>query len=164
MIETKREQLIRRLTEEIQTGCFRTATKLPPERELMEKMGVTRTLLREALMTMVGMGRISIEGRSGISIVRNGEEKVAQNLEGVAQWPSVLSSEILEVRLILEIPAAKIAALVRNDVDLEQMDRCLSVLSNINYCNEKNYARGDEWDFLLHQTIVRTTKIGRAHV
>lgn len=158
MIEMKREQLIRRLTEEIQTGCFRTATKLPPERELMEKMGVTRTLLREALMTMVGMGRISIEGRSGISIVRNGEEKVAQNLEGVAQWPSVLGSEILEVRLILEIPAAKIAALVRNDMDLEQMDRCLSALSNIDYCDEKNYARGDEWDFLLHQTIMRTTR------
>jgi len=160
VIETKREQLIQQLTEEIQTGRFRTATKLPPERVLMEEMGVTRTLLREALMTMEGMGCLSIEGRSGITIIRNGEEKVAQNISGMVQWPSILNGEILEVRLILEIPAAKIAARVRNDVDLEQMDRCLSALSNVDYCDEKNYARGDEWDFLLHQAIIRTTGNG----
>ena len=127
VIETKREQLIQQLTEEIQTGHFKTATKLPPERVLMEEMGVTRTLLREALMTMEGMGRLSIEGRSGITIIRNGEEKVAQNISGMVQWPSVLNGEILEVRLILEIPAAKIAARVRNDVDLEQIDTTLEV-------------------------------------
>ena len=72
----------------------------------------------------------------------------------------VIEREILEVRLILEIPAAKIAARVRNDVDLEQMDRCLSALSNVDYCDEKNYARGDEWNFLLHQAIMRTTGNG----
>lgn len=157
VIETKREQLIQQLTEEIQTGRFRAATKLPPERVLMEEMGVTRTLLREALMTMEGMGCLSIEGRSGITIIRNGEEKVAQNIRGMAQWPSVLNGEILEVRLIMEVPAAKIAAGIRSDADLEQMDRCLAALSTIDHCDEQDYARGDEWDFLLHQTIMRST-------
>ena len=154
-METKRERLIQRLTEEIQTGCFRAASRLPPERVLMERMGVTRTLLREALMTMEGMGRISIEGRSGITIVRNGEEKVGQGIERLAQWPSVLSGEILEVRLILEVPAARIAARARSEADLEQMDRCLAALSTFDHRDEKDYARGDEWDFLLHQTIMR---------
>lgn len=154
-METKRERLIQRLTEEIQTGCFRAASRLPPERVLMERMGVTRTLLREALMTMEGMGRISIEGRSGITIVRNGEEKIGQGIERLAQWPSVLSGEILEVRLILEVPAARFAAKARSEADLEQMDRCLAALSAFDHRDEKDYARGDEWDFLLHQTIMR---------
>ncbi len=123
----------------------------------MERMGVTRTLLREALMTMEGMGRLSIEGRSGIAIIRNGEENIAQNIKGLAQWPSVLNGEILEVRLILEVPAAKIAARIRSDADLEQMDRCLAALSAIDHRDEQDYARGDEWDFLLHQTIMRAT-------
>lgn len=124
----------------------------------MKQMGVTRALLREALMTMEGMGRLSIEGRSGILILRNGEEKIGQGIGRLAQWPSVLNDEILELRLILEVPAAEIAARVRNDADLEQMDQCLAALAAVDQLDEKDYARGDEWDFLLHQTIIRTTR------
>ena len=108
-------------------------------------------------MTMEGMGRLSIKGRSGITIIRNGEENIAQNIKGLAQWPSVLNGEILEVRLILEVPAAKIAARIRSDADLQQMERCLAALSAIDHRDEQDYARGDEWDFLLHQTIMRAT-------
>ena len=109
-------------------------------------------------MTMEGMGRLSIEGRSGILILRNGEEKIGQGIRRLAQWPSVLNNEILELRLILEVPAAEIAARVRNDADLEQMDQCLAALAAIDQLDEKDYAQGDEWDFLLHQTIIRTTR------
>ena len=69
----------------------------------------------------------------------------------------MLNGEILEVRLILEVPAAKIAARIRSDADLQQMERCLAALSAIDHRDEQDYARGDEWDFLLHQTIMRAT-------
>ena len=157
-METKRERLIHKLRDEIKTGKFSNCKKLPAERLLAEQLGVTRALLREALLTMEGMGQINISGRDGIYILQNGLEGVTHSINTLSLWPSVMNNDILEVRVILEVPAAEIAAKNRTDDDLERMEECLRILAGLDKNNEADYAEGNRWDCMLHETIMRSTK------
>lgn len=157
-METKRERLIQVLVEEIRIGRFAGCSKLPAERLLSEQMGVTRALLREALLTMEGMGHIAIAGRDGIYITDNGMRNVTHGMNRLSQWPPDMNSDILEIRVILEVPAAEIAAQNRTDADVERMEECLKILAGLDRNDETHYEPGDHWDSMLHETIVRSTR------
>ncbi len=157
-METKRERLIRLLVEEIRIGRFAGSSKLPSERILSEQMGVTRALLREALLTMEGMGYIAITSRDGIYITDNGMRNITHGMNGLSQWPPDMNSDILEIRVILEVPAAEIAAQNRTDADVERMEECLKILAGLDRNDETHYEQGDHWDSMLHETIVRAAR------
>ena len=157
-METKRERLIQLLLDEIKMGKFSGQAKLPAERILAEELGVTRALLREALLTMEGMGYLNIAGREGIYITDNGARDVTSGMASLSQWPTAMSGNTLEVRLILEVPAAEIAARNRTGRDLERMEECLRVLSGLDRKDDSDYQQGDYWDSMLHETIIRATR------
>lgn len=157
-METKRERLIQILVEEIKLGKFSGCSKLPPERILAEQMGVTRALLREALLTMEGMGHITVAGRDGIYISDNGIRDMARGMDRLSQWPAAMNGEILDVRIILEVPAAELAAQNRTEADIERMEECLRILTGLDRNNEAHYEQGDHWDSMLHETIMRAAR------
>ena len=157
-METKRERLIQLLLDEIRIGRFSGRAKLPAERGLAEELGVTRALLREALLTMEGMGYLNIAGRDGIYITDNGTREVTHGMVSLSQWPTAMNNDTLEVRIILEVPAAEIASQNRTASDLERMEECLKTLSNLDRNDESNYQQGDYWDSMLHETIIRATR------
>ncbi|MCE1206748.1 MAG: winged helix-turn-helix domain-containing protein, partial [Spirochaetia bacterium] len=72
-MERKRLELVQQLKSLIQSSSFSgkhngTETKLPPERELAQSLGVSRNLLREAMITLEAMGYIEIRERQGAFI------------------------------------------------------------------------------------------------
>ncbi|MEA5058448.1 MAG: GntR family transcriptional regulator [Candidatus Pelethousia sp.] len=64
-------QITRRVLAEIQTGIYRNIDRLPPEIEIASLLGVSRTVVRDALSTLEREGFISRKHGKGTSINRH---------------------------------------------------------------------------------------------
>jgi DNA-binding FadR family transcriptional regulator len=104
----------------IRSGEWPEGLTFPPERELAQQTGLSRTSVREALRMLEIDGLIEIRpGRNGGARVRRpAGDELNRQLE-LFIWGRNLSSEHLhEVRECLEAQAAHAAALRRTDEDL----------------------------------------------
>src|SRR4051794_41516361 len=64
------EETVERLGTGIRTGLLPPGSRLPPERELAEQLGIARSTLRQALTTLVQSGYlVALRGRSGGTLV-----------------------------------------------------------------------------------------------
>ena len=64
------EETVERLGTAIRLGLLAPGTRLPPERELAEQLGISRSTLRQALTTLVQSGHLtSLRGRTGGTFV-----------------------------------------------------------------------------------------------
>ena len=92
----------------IENGEFAVGERLPGERELAEKLGVSRPTIREALIALEVEGLVHIRMGSGIYVTRQQREKPAlapaEDLEG--------PFELLRARSLIECAIAEEAAKV----------------------------------------------------
>lgn len=93
------------LADSIRTGALSPGTQLPSERSLCEEFGVARTSVREAIQGLVSLGMIEKRGnRSYVTehlpgVGLNGEDSRKRHVH-----------ELFEVRRVVEIPIARLAA------------------------------------------------------
>ena len=119
------EETVERLGTAIRLGLLPPGTRLPPERELAEQLGSSRSTLRQALTTLVQSGHLkSLRGRSGGTFV---SEAPPMSQGGDTLRPDW--REILDQRVAVECGAALLAAergeeqvFARMDELIEQMD------------------------------------------
>ena len=116
------EQVAEQMDQLIQQGQWKVGEKLPPEMELMDKFGVSRNTLREAIRALVHAGLLETKQGSG-TLVRS------TSVLGAALKRHVKKStmmETLEVRFALEKQAAKMAAERRTEGDLAKLEASVS--------------------------------------
>ena len=100
------EETVERLGTAIRLGLLAPGTRLPPERELAEQLGISRSTLRQALTTLVQSGHlISLRGRSGGTFVAE-EPPIASGRNKLRpDW-----HDVLDQRVAIECGAALLAA------------------------------------------------------
>jgi GntR family transcriptional repressor for pyruvate dehydrogenase complex len=109
------------------SGGLSRGERLPPERELVGRLGVSRTVVREALNLLEARGLISIEHGRG-AVVSGGSTRAVRDTLGLLLRvrPKVLW-ELLEIRKILEVEVAGLAAARAGAEDVrgmrDQLDR-----------------------------------------
>lgn len=103
-------------------GTWPVGTRLPGEHDLATELGVGRNTLREALRTMTNQGLLTARAGDG-TYVRATDELVAALARRV---PPEESRQALEVRSALEVQAARIAAHLISDADLDHLRRLTS--------------------------------------
>ena len=92
------------LRKAVLTGELRIGSRLPPERELAERMGVSRLTLRAALATLTAQGVLSVRHGSGYvvqDIARSGGPDMLPGLTALAEARGELpaiATELLRVR------------------------------------------------------------------
>ncbi|QUI33989.1 FadR family transcriptional regulator [Streptomyces alfalfae] len=114
------EQAAARLREQISGGHWPVGTKLPGETTLAKELGVGRSTLREALRALAGAGLVRARQGAGVFVTAT---------EPVADWPARLRraavTDVYEVRMLVEVQAARLAALRRTDEDIAAMRAAL---------------------------------------
>lgn len=80
-MNTRVQQAVRRLEQQIMAGRFRASGKLPPEPELAEDLGVSRGTLREAVGQLEARGFVSREQGRGTYVSRSGNVNVRIELD-----------------------------------------------------------------------------------
>jgi len=98
------EETVERLGTAIRLGLLPPGTQLPPERELAEQLGISRSTLRQALTTLVQSGHlVSLRGRGGGTFVADAPPVHEGTLR--SDW-----REVLDVRIATECGAVLLAA------------------------------------------------------
>lgn len=116
------DEVYEQLRELIISGLLKPGDKLPPERELAEKMGVSRPVVREAISRLVAKGYLENVQGSGTYVC-----SVAQSCLEESPAHDFLKSgskamlQIVEVRKILETWSAALAAERATQQELNQM-------------------------------------------
>ena len=97
-------------------------SRLPPERELSENLGISRSVLRKALAELEADGRIWRHVGRGTFI----GNRPIENASDVAFVSSRTSPrELMEARLLIEPGLAGLAALHATNADLAEIERCI---------------------------------------
>lgn len=104
------------LHERIRSGDLAPGSQLPSERSLCEQFGVARTSVREAIQGLVSLGLIERRGNRSY---------VAELMPGVALDDQRKRSvtDIFEVRRLVEVPMAELAACRATDEQRKEIAR-----------------------------------------
>src|SRR5437868_5539112 len=114
-------QLQQRIIDELEPGDL-----LPPERELVQMLGVSRSSVRDAIRSLELVGLL--EPRQGIgTVVREpSADSSAHPLAGILLQKRKMVGELLEVRKMIEPPLAGRAALHASEVAIAELEKILS--------------------------------------
>src|SRR5206468_13038927 len=93
----------------IDSGEFTAGSRLPPERELAVLLGVSRTSVREALISLEIAGRVEVRVGTGI-FVRHPPVRKAPVLQAKVGDSGVGPFELLAARAVIEGETAALAA------------------------------------------------------
>jgi GntR family transcriptional repressor for pyruvate dehydrogenase complex len=104
----------------VRESGLRPGERLPSERQLAQELGVGRNSLREALMVLRVEGLIDIQHGSGAYLLRSADDVVAPITADLRLTHPTLPA-LGEVRNALETLATQLAAVRREDGDLEEM-------------------------------------------
>jgi GntR family transcriptional repressor for pyruvate dehydrogenase complex len=140
------EQVVSQIQEWIAENGLQVGDRLPPERELASRLGVSRATISQALVAMEVVGMVSVRHGDGVVLIEPaGSTKVVTALRRHAQQ----LPEIIEAREALETKLAALAAERRTKSDLAAIDEALEVM-------ERDIAaggRGVEGDELFHAAV-----------
>lgn len=100
-------------------------SRLPTEKELCEQLGVGRSTLREAMRSLAFVGAVQSRQGSG-TFVSTVEERAVDKLIGLSlmlQRSKV--HEVIEVRRMLEVEAARLAAECHDATDRDDLEEVM---------------------------------------
>jgi GntR family transcriptional regulator, transcriptional repressor for pyruvate dehydrogenase complex len=119
------------LREQITSGQLRPGERLPTEPELCLRSGVSRSTVREALRLLASQHLIvTTRGVTGGSYVAKPDvvtlaESLSRGVNLMVSATPVGIAELLEVRDLVEVPAAGLAARRHTDADLAALGKAL---------------------------------------
>ncbi len=146
------QDLARNLLEELASGLHPVGARLPAERELALKFGVSRPTVREAMIALEVQGLVEVKVGSGAYVRR---------LPGKEDLPgfNISAFELTEARLLFEGEAAALAATQISAEELAEIERLVEEIAR-----ENNDPRGTEKaDRAFHLAIARATRNGAIH-
>ncbi|MDL4774784.1 FadR/GntR family transcriptional regulator [Actinomadura xylanilytica] len=138
------EQAADHLREQIADGSWPVGTRLPGETTLAKQLGVGRSTVREAVRALAGAGLLQARQGAGVFVIAT---------EPAEDWAARLRraslADVYEVRMMIEVRAAELAARRHTAADLAALDAALAA---------RDAARGTEAfidaDIALHAAVV----------
>jgi GntR family transcriptional regulator, transcriptional repressor for pyruvate dehydrogenase complex len=123
--QTVTSQVIDHIVDLIKTGQIKPGQRLPTEKELTEKLGVSRTCVREAMKSLESLRMVSTRPKVGTVALHPSPESIfhAQALSTAAHLQH--TDALIELRKILEVGLAELAAKKADEEDLAAMLLCL---------------------------------------
>lgn len=121
------EQVAAQLRELILSGEVAPGDRLPVEGQLSAEFGVSRSTVREAIRLLSSQSMLhTVRGPTGGTFVSAADPSslrayLETSIGLLSSEDSVTVPHLLEVRELLEVPAARLAAHRRSDEDLEAM-------------------------------------------
>jgi GntR family transcriptional regulator, hexuronate regulon transcriptional repressor len=114
-------EIVDRIMALVRDGDFPPGSRLPGERELAERFGVSRVTVREAAIALQSMGKVRIRTGSGIYVADDAL------CDGDA-LPNVSAFELTEARSLFEGEAAALAAPTISEDLLDRLDELLQAM------------------------------------
>ena len=144
-------QVARMISDEILAGRFQVGDRLPTERELAETFGVSRNVVREAIARLRFEGTVEPRQGSGVFVLGN-QANSALRLDVEILRDRSLFTNLFELRSILEVEAAGLAAARRGRKHLTAIGAALERLYN-----SQRTPQSVDADLEFHRAIARAS-------
>lgn len=142
MAELRYKDVLKQMLDLIDSGEFPAGSRLPPERALTERFGVSRPTIRQAITAMEAMNRVEVKTGSGVYVLEK-PSRIALEHDNISPF------ELTEARAMFEGEVAALAAMMITDDELAMLDQSL-----MDMADESN----DEADQQFHQIISQATR------
>ena len=154
-IKTKRiyEEIIEQVKGLIAEGALSPGDKLMSERELADQLKVGRSAVREAFRALEAMSIIEIKQGEGTFVKAISSQSLAEVLAMACILDKDTPRELLELRKILEVESAGLAALRHTAEELEKMESALRRMET----DLESGDLGEEADWLFHYYVAEAT-------
>ncbi len=142
------EAVLAQLQRKILEGELAPGDRLPSEREMMETFGVSRPTIREALRVAESLGLVAVRhgDPGGPRVLGQPSVGVSRVLDGLLAAERASVAELLEVRMVLEGSAARLAA--QSGADLGPLEEAYAAMAHA-----PDFARFVEADTLFHRRV-----------
>lgn len=165
-----KDVFIREFEKLIFSGAFEIGEKLPPERELAKRMGVSRPVVHEGLFNLASKGLVSMRPRIGTFINDYRKEGSVFLLTSLFEYSDGHVSEkllksLLDMRMLFEVENAKLAACNRTRAHIEEFytlldqEKKMGSTCSVNAANSVDPVGSDvlekivDIDFAFHHLI-----------
>ncbi|MEV7995680.1 FadR/GntR family transcriptional regulator [Streptomyces sp. NPDC086077] len=140
------EQVLDRLRDYVTEGGLRAGDRLPPERDMAARLGVSRASVKQAIVVLEVQGLVEARHGGGTYLVRDtlDVEPVERMVERRRRLP-----DVLEAREALETKLAELAAERREEDDLTAMRAALAHMAK----EIEEGGHGVEGDRLFHAAV-----------
>jgi GntR family transcriptional repressor for pyruvate dehydrogenase complex len=150
------DKVTEQITEAIISRQVRPGERLPSERELGARFNVSRTVIREAVRSLVARGLVRVTSGRGVEVSEVGSGNVAASMKLMVRGYDGLDYEkVSEVRGAVEVQTAGLAARRAHPEDIERLRQLCDD-------HQANLDKGDndaasESDFQFHRELVRAS-------
>jgi len=153
-VETPVDKIIKQVRNLITSGQLAPGDRLPAERKLAERLGVSRSHVREALQKLEFYGILKTLPQSGTVVAGIGITALEGLITDVLKLEKSDFNSLVETRVILETNAAYFAAERRTDSDLLEIEKALLAYE----IKVKQGQSAVEEDLLFHLKIAEASK------
>jgi len=157
---TLSDRVTESVLEMITNNALRPGDRLPSERDLATRFGVSRTVVREALRSLAAKGVLDVKSGSGAVVDRVGPEAASQMLRLFVQSARDGSEgehfgyeQIDDVREMLETRVARIAASTAREDDLAELRDLHRQMTQA----KKDPGEASRLDLAFHRAIAVST-------
>jgi GntR family transcriptional repressor for pyruvate dehydrogenase complex len=150
------EEIVEQIKRLMADGDLKPGDRLLSERELAERLQVSRASVREALRALEAMGFLEIKTGGGAFVKETCTNDIILPLAMFISIEKGSFNEIYEIRKIFETAAARLAACRATPIDLAKMEENLKKLEEgiDNFDSEK----GEDSDTAFHFAIAEATQ------
>ena len=145
------KDIISKIRDLINLKNLEPGDKLPSERSLSEKFGVTRSNVRDAIQKLEHYGLLKSMPQSGTFVANIGVIAMNGMIEDLLRLEEPDFNSLVETRILLELKTARLAALRRTKEDLVQMREALDAYT----AKVLNGENAVQEDLLFHLAIAK---------
>lgn len=139
----------RQILADARASGLQVGARLPTERQLAERLRISRTSVRQALARLEAAGLLSRHvGRGTFLRSVDGAGAGAQQAAGSSPI-DVSPADVMAVRALLEPQAMTLVVARASARDFSEMDRCLSGGDSC-----RSYDEFEHWDLALHRALI----------
>lgn len=141
------ERIAAQIGEQIRSGLLVRGQKLPTERELGERFGVGRGIVREAVKMLDALGLVETRQGSGIYVRNNPIPSISRALTLSVTPEEQSIAALFEFRAVLEVSAAEYAARRRTDEQAAMIERIAAATREAERCGAMEVWHGLDEQF-----------------
>jgi GntR family transcriptional regulator, transcriptional repressor for pyruvate dehydrogenase complex len=147
-------QIAALISDRIDEGLFPVGSLLPAERDLAERLGVSRTSVREALIALEVGGKVSIRVGHGVQILQATPRSDHVGANADVSEGDIGPIQMMEARRLIEPRSAELAAMNRNAANLKHIERALNEQARAESVKSSEYR---DWDRAFHLEIAKAS-------
>lgn len=132
-----KERAVRELENKILSGELKPGDRLPPERDLAQAMGVSRSLINLCILELESKGFVRIVARQGTFVNDYKKQGTPQILLSLMNYDSqnmdrALFESMMDTRRLIEYECARLAIKNASEDDLRLIEEALGVMERSN--------------------------------